>query len=358
MCVNGSTTTYYIWGATGLEYEITGSTTKTYHADHLGSTMLLTNDAGTATGEWFEYDSYGNPTHVAGTPTTPFRWHGTLGVTTEANGLIHMRARFYHPRIMRFLNQDPIGFEGGMNWHAFADGDPISINDPLGLCGTTVASSAWINSNTSLYSYQPITLDLTGQSLPLPCFPKQDSWSSPGGIGLGISISYGGTDSTLGFGTFSYAPNSFTITDSGWRSFSTLGKNQSSALALQMAALNTAIRNPGAAILADSFSLPVDKQFRVVTTRADKYEWIGTLVFTIEGLKYKNARIGKLIEKQSLISVDFTTRFTFGTTTPISPAMTSTYWGQPARAKDGAPWPYEQSVTYPFVQRPVAPPQE
>jgi RHS repeat-associated protein len=134
MRVNGSTTTYYLWGATGLEYEITGSTTKTYHPDHLGSTMLLTNAAGTATGEWFEYDSYGTPTHVAGNPTTPFRWHGTLGVTTDPNGLVHMRARFYPPRIMRVLNPDPIGFEGGMNWFAFVGNNPLGFVDPLGLC--------------------------------------------------------------------------------------------------------------------------------------------------------------------------------------------------------------------------------
>jgi RHS repeat-associated protein len=140
MRVDGGTTTYYIWGASGLEYEITGGTTKTYHADHLGSTMLLTNAAGAPTGEYFEYDSYGTPTHVTGNPTTPFRWHGTLGVTTEPNGLVHMRARFYHPRLMRFLNQDPIGFEGGMNWFAFVNDNPITGIDPSGLCRTEWSS--------------------------------------------------------------------------------------------------------------------------------------------------------------------------------------------------------------------------
>jgi RHS repeat-associated protein len=129
----GESTTYYIWGATGLEYEISGGSAKTYHADHLGSTMLLTNASGSPTGEYFEYDAYGTPTHTAGSPATPFRWHGTLGVTTEANGLLHMRARYYHPRLMRFLNQDPIGFEGGMNWFAFVGNNPINSVDPTGL---------------------------------------------------------------------------------------------------------------------------------------------------------------------------------------------------------------------------------
>jgi RHS repeat-associated protein len=153
MRVDGSTTTYYIWGANGIEYEITGGTTKTYHADHLGSTMLLTNDSGQPTGDYYEYDSYGTPTHRTGTANTPFQWHGTLGVTTENNGLLHMRARFYHPRIMRFVNEDPIGFQGGLNLFAFVDGDPMSGVDPAGLCrydwnSNTIAPTSLIPTNT------------------------------------------------------------------------------------------------------------------------------------------------------------------------------------------------------------------
>jgi RHS repeat-associated protein len=131
---NGATT-YYIWGANGLEYETdaNGTYTKTYHADHLGSTMLLTDGNGNPTGEYFEYDSYGTPTYTAGNPTTPFRFHGALGCITDDNGLVSMRARFYNPRIMRFLNQDPIGFAGGLNHFAAFDNNPITNVDPSGL---------------------------------------------------------------------------------------------------------------------------------------------------------------------------------------------------------------------------------
>ena len=43
-----------------------------------------------------------------------------------------MRARYYPPDLRRFINQDPIRFDGGMNWYAYAGGNPISNVDPSG----------------------------------------------------------------------------------------------------------------------------------------------------------------------------------------------------------------------------------
>ena len=50
----------------------------------------------------------------------------------DPNGLLHMRARYYSPTLRRFLNADPIGFAGGMNWYQYANGNPISYVDPSG----------------------------------------------------------------------------------------------------------------------------------------------------------------------------------------------------------------------------------
>jgi len=35
--------------------------------------------------------------------------------------------------IGRFISEDPIGFDGGVNWFAYANGNPVSFSDPLGL---------------------------------------------------------------------------------------------------------------------------------------------------------------------------------------------------------------------------------
>ena len=50
---------------------------------------------------------------------------------TDANGLVNMRARYYNPTTMRFLNSDPA--RDGLNWYAYASGNPINRVDPSGL---------------------------------------------------------------------------------------------------------------------------------------------------------------------------------------------------------------------------------
>lgn len=126
------TITRYVWGL-GLLYEETNSATRTYHYDHIGNTVALTDGAGQVTAQ-AEYSSYGQLVASSGTLATPFLFNGQLGVMTDDNGLIYMRARYYHPRLMRFINADPIRFDGGMNWYAFANGNPLSFTDPSGFC--------------------------------------------------------------------------------------------------------------------------------------------------------------------------------------------------------------------------------
>jgi RHS repeat-associated protein len=57
------------------------------------------------------------------------------GVQTDPNGLLYMRARYYNPYISRFINADPSGFGGGLNFYAFCNDNPINAEDPFGLDG-------------------------------------------------------------------------------------------------------------------------------------------------------------------------------------------------------------------------------
>lgn len=129
--------TYYVYGL-GLLYEVNETSggvetsTRSYHYDIRGSTIALTAGNGNPT-DYIQYSAYGTIAFRAGSTDTPFLYNGRHGVQTDANGLLYMRARYYNPFLCRFLNPDPVGFSGGLNFYAYADGNPISLLDPFGL---------------------------------------------------------------------------------------------------------------------------------------------------------------------------------------------------------------------------------
>lgn len=143
-------TRYYVWGGpAGLLYDVTvpagggAETLRYYHADQVGSIVALTDSTGTVTSR-FDYTAYGLMTRREGDADTPFLYNGAHGVMTDREtGLVHMRARYYHPWMARFLSEDPIGFGGGMNWFAFANGNPVMMLDALGLDAQSSQSSMW-----------------------------------------------------------------------------------------------------------------------------------------------------------------------------------------------------------------------
>ena len=135
MRIRPGVTNYYVYGL-GLLYEVTETATNSYlryyHYDYRGSTVALTDHESRVT-DRYEYSVYGTLTYRSGNTDTPFLFNGRFGVQTDPNGLLYMRARYYNPYICRFINPDPIGFSGGLNWYAYADGNPVNYLDPYGL---------------------------------------------------------------------------------------------------------------------------------------------------------------------------------------------------------------------------------
>jgi RHS repeat-associated protein len=54
--------------------------------------------------------------------------HGVTGEQNDPNGLEFLRARYYDPKIGRFLSGDPVG--GG---YGYARSNPVSLTDPSGM---------------------------------------------------------------------------------------------------------------------------------------------------------------------------------------------------------------------------------
>jgi len=53
----------------------------------------------------------------------------------------YYRARYYDPKIGRFISEDPIPFVDGPNPYTYVGNDPVNFRDPLGLAKDSVTAS-------------------------------------------------------------------------------------------------------------------------------------------------------------------------------------------------------------------------
>jgi len=105
-----------------------------YERDGLGSVTSLSSAAGSLA-QTYTFDSFGNQTASSGALTNPFRY--TAREFDQETGLHFYRARYLDSGNGRFISQDPIGYNGGMNVYRYVKNNPILFTDPLGLCDVT-----------------------------------------------------------------------------------------------------------------------------------------------------------------------------------------------------------------------------
>ena len=99
----------------------------------LGSVLAVRDASGAVVGRT-EYDAYGRETYAAGGERGGQRFAGAKGYQNDdATGMQLLGARYYLPKLGRFLTPDPIGHEGGINLYAYCDDSPLERVDPSGL---------------------------------------------------------------------------------------------------------------------------------------------------------------------------------------------------------------------------------
>lgn len=132
---DGSIIARYVYGPGLLGRESGDGSYRTYHFDSRGSTIALSDTTSTVTDRYW-YTPFGALRAHEGTTQNPFRYGGRDGVVTDPNGLYHLRARYYHPELRRFLSRDSIRGDladpQSLNRYAFVAGNPISFVDPDG----------------------------------------------------------------------------------------------------------------------------------------------------------------------------------------------------------------------------------
>jgi RHS repeat-associated protein len=147
---NKTITRYYIHGATLLAMEEAGGNQYCYHSDAIGNTVAVSDPTGSLVNR-YSYSPFGLELLRAEQLSQPFRYVGAYGVMTEPSGLLYMRARYYDPDTGRFLSEDPLGLEGGVNLYVYAGNNPVNYSDPSGLW-VPQAIGAVIGGGSSAYA--------------------------------------------------------------------------------------------------------------------------------------------------------------------------------------------------------------
>ncbi len=96
------------------------------HSDRRGSVTSIARFDGTLL-SINTYDEYGilGANNIGRFQYTGQAWIPELG-------MYYYKARFYSPTLGRFLQTDPIGYEGGISLYAYVHNDPLNRADPMG----------------------------------------------------------------------------------------------------------------------------------------------------------------------------------------------------------------------------------
>ena len=129
----GNETTYCVYGR-GLIARIGAAGERLqYHFDGTGSTVVMTDAAGTVVNAYV-YDEFGGNVISQEAKPQRFKFGGQAGLYTEDEKLIFVRARYLDPTTGRFVTRDPLHrLLAPEHPFVYAANNPISLQDVNGL---------------------------------------------------------------------------------------------------------------------------------------------------------------------------------------------------------------------------------
>jgi RHS repeat-associated protein len=130
---NNTILSYFVHGQGLLAMVTPDNQTYCYHFDGTGNPVAMTDSSQYSVNS-YAYSPFGMIIGENETVDQPFKYVGQFGVMAEPDNLYYMKARYYDADTARFISEDPIGFEGGINLYAYCLNNPILFIDPLGVC--------------------------------------------------------------------------------------------------------------------------------------------------------------------------------------------------------------------------------
>jgi RHS repeat-associated protein len=153
----------YVYGV-GLAYALEGNgTMEIYHADGLGSTRAVTYRNGNVV-QNYRYDAFGVVANRQGSSNQPMQYAGEE--RDKETGFVYLRARYYDPKIGRFIQRDPLRgileVPQSLNAYSYALNNPVNHVDRSGKILPLIVAGALVGAGTSVLAYGLVSR-LTGQ---------------------------------------------------------------------------------------------------------------------------------------------------------------------------------------------------
>jgi len=122
-------------------FENNAAVSTTYlHSNWRGDVVMATDASGNVVGE-YAYTTFGEQLSATGTYTPRFTFSSK---ERDASGLVYHGFRYYCPVLCRWISEDPIREDGGINLYQFCWNNPVSFVDPEGteLIGALVGGAS------------------------------------------------------------------------------------------------------------------------------------------------------------------------------------------------------------------------